>query len=98
MAKYNIKISYPKERMLQNKKRLEDSNNFKTTDRAAVLFGTFERYYLKARNVTYEEFYSSSDSMLQQMLLNQAWAIENIPDDRCTDNVLTIPGPWFDNT
>ncbi|MCL5070474.1 MAG: uroporphyrinogen decarboxylase family protein [Actinobacteria bacterium] len=98
MAKHKIKIKYSNERIKQNKKRLEAAFDFKPLDRTPVLFGTFERYYLKARNVTYEELYSDSDSMLHQMILNQAWAIENIPDDRCVDNVITIPGPWFDNT
>lgn len=98
LAKFNIKITYPKEKMKYNKIRLEAAFNFKPVDRAPVLFGTFERYYLKARGVTYEEFYSNSDAMLHHMILNQAWAIENIPDDRCVDNILTIPGPWFDNT
>ncbi len=97
MGKYKININYPEDRMKKNKKRIEDNSNFKPTDRTPVLFGTFERYYLKARGVGYDEFYSDSKSMLHNMILNQVWAIENIPDDRCTGSVITIPGPWFEN-
>ncbi len=97
MAKYKININYPEDRMKKNKKRLENNANFKPTDRTPVLFGVFERYFLKARGVGYDEFYSDSKSMLHNMILNQAWAIENIPDDRCTDRIIPILSPYFDN-
>jgi len=97
MAKYKIDIKYAEDKMKKNRQRLTDNADFKPTDRTPVLFGTFERYYLRARGVGYDEFYSDAKSMLHHMILNQAWAIENIPDDRCTDRVLSIPGPWFEN-
>lgn len=97
MPKYKIKIKYSEERMKKNKIRLENNSNFKPTDRTPVIFGTVERYYLKERGIGYLEFYSDSKTMLHNMILNRAWAIENIPDDSCIDKVITIPGPWFDN-
>ena len=98
MAKYKIEIKYPEERMKKNKIRFENNSNFMPTDRTPVLFNCIERYYLKVRGVSYSEFLSDSKTMLHNMILNQAWAIENIPDDRCIDKVIPIAGPWFDNT
>jgi uroporphyrinogen-III decarboxylase len=92
-----IKIRYPEKRIEENKRRFEDTWNFRQTDRAPVLFATYERYYLDARGVGFNELYANSRDMLHHMILNQAWAIEHVPDDRVTDRVLHIPGPWFDN-
>ena len=97
MGKYKVNINFSEDRMKRNKKRIENNFNSKQTDRTPVLFGAFERYFLEARGIGYDEFYSDSRSMLHNMILNQVWAIENIPDDRCTDRIITIPGPYFDN-
>lgn len=97
MAKYKIKIKYSMERMEKNRIRLKNNADFLPTDRTPVLFGAFERYFLKSRGVGYDEFFSDAKTMLHNMILNQEWAIENIPDDRCTGKVLSIPGPWFEN-
>ena len=92
-----IRIRYPEKRIEENRRRFENTRNFRPTDRAPVLFGTFERYYLDVRGVGFNEFYASSRDMLHHMILNQAWAVEHIPDDRVVDRVLHIPGPRFDN-
>jgi len=96
MAKYKIDIGYPSEKMEENKRRFEATASLKPTDRAPVLFGTLERFYLRERGVGYLEFFSDSRTMLHNEIMNRAWAIENIPDDRCVDKVLYVT-PWWEN-
>ncbi|MCL5986214.1 MAG: uroporphyrinogen decarboxylase family protein [Actinobacteria bacterium] len=96
MAKYKINIKYSSEVMKKNKVRLESAKNFLRSDRVPVLFGIFERYILKERGVGYLEFFSDSRAMLHHEILNQKWAIENIPDDRCQENIIWVY-PWWEN-
>lgn len=96
MAKYRINVDYPRQRMVENKRRQEAAMSFQQTDRAPVLFGSFERYYLDARGVGYDEFFADPRSMLHQSILNQKWAIENMPDDRCVEPVIEVY-PWWEN-
>jgi hypothetical protein len=96
MAKYKINIKYPIEDMRKNKLRFEAARNFIQNDRVPVLFGIFERFILKERGVGYLEFFNDSKTMLHHEVLNQKWAIENIPDDRCQEKIIWVY-PWWEN-
>lgn len=94
MGKYKIDVKYPKEKMIKNRQRFQSAFKFKPVDRTPVLFGIFERYLLNERKIGYLEFFSDSKTMLHHSILDQVWAIENIPDDRCQDNLIQIYPNW----
>lgn len=96
MKKHIIEITYPEDKMIENRRRLEAVEKFEYTDRVPVVTGVYTRFPLKARNVALAEYDSDPQTQLYHQLLNTKWNIENIPDDRCISTQIAV-GPDFHN-
>ena len=96
MSKHIIRIDYPPERMAANARRILAAKALEPVDRIPVWVGTYERYYLAQRGVSYDEYFSGPETYLYHKIMNQVWAIQNIPDDRCQAPGITIY-PDFEN-
>ena len=90
MAKHIIKIDYPPERMAANARRIRAAEALEPVDRTPVWVGTYDRYYLAQRGISYDEYFSGPETYLYHKIMNQVWAIENMPDDRCQELGITI--------
>lgn len=90
MPKTTIRIDYPEYQMVANARRVGAAKSLKPMDRTSVLVGAYERYFLVERGVSYGELYSGPESYLYHKIMNQVWAIQNIPDDRCQTPGITI--------
>ncbi|GHU63200.1 hypothetical protein AGMMS49983_06150 [Clostridia bacterium] len=95
--KYNLEINYPKDKMLRNKLRFQQYQNYAYFDRPAVMFGTFTRYYLDVMGKTYEEYMKDATTHYEFQLSFQKWQIEHMPDDRCQSPSITVAVD-FENT
>ena len=94
--RYSLSIQYAQDRMTQNKLRFQRHLEYRYADRLPVLFGVFARYYLQEFGLNYEEYFRNAETQFHWQLQFQKWAIENIPDDRCQEAVVTV-GPDFEN-
>ena len=91
-----VSIEYSPDSMCRNKLRFERHYEYRYADRVPVLFGVFARSYLKEFGIDFDEYFRSAETQFHWQLKFQKWAIENIPDDRCQDPVITV-GPDFEN-
>ncbi|MFN8005495.1 MAG: uroporphyrinogen decarboxylase family protein [Terriglobia bacterium] len=92
-----LEIHYPPQKMSQNKRRFQARLDFRYEDRVPVLFGVFTRYFLQQFwPLNYDEYFRDPETQFNLQLQFQKWAIENIPDDRCQEPVVTV-GPDFEN-
>ena len=82
--------------MARNKLRFQRHPDFRYADRVPVLFGVFARYYLEEFGLNFDEYFRDPETQFHWQLQFQKWAIENIPDDRCQEPVVTV-GPDFEN-
>jgi len=90
MPKHVIKIDYPPERMTANARRIRAAKALEPVDRTPVWVGAYDRYYLAERGVSYKDYFSDPETYLYHKIMNQVWAIENMPDDRCQEPGITI--------
>jgi uroporphyrinogen-III decarboxylase len=90
MSKTIIRVDYPPERMAANARRMLSARARLSVDRAPVLVGAYERFLLAQRGVSYGELYSSAHAYLYHKIMNQVWAIQNMPDDRCQAPGVTV--------
>jgi uroporphyrinogen-III decarboxylase len=95
-VKSSLSIDYPQERMAQNKLRFQEHFDYRHADRVPVLFGVFARYFLRQFGTNFEEYFRDPETQFHRQLEFQKWAIENIPDDRCQEPVVSV-GPDFEN-
>ena len=63
MANHIIKIDYPPERMAANARRIQAAKALKAVDRTPVWVGTYDRYYLAQRGVSYDEYFSGPETI-----------------------------------
>jgi uroporphyrinogen-III decarboxylase len=94
--RHSVSIEYSPDLMRRNKLRFARHFDYRYADRVPVLFGVFARSYLKEFGIDFDEYFRSAETQFQWQLKFQKWAIENIPDDRCQDPVITV-GPDFEN-
>src|ERR1039458_7832913 len=94
--RHAISIQYPQDPMGLNKLRFQRHSDFRYADRVPVLFGVFARYYLHKFGIDFDEYFRSAETQFYWQLQFQKWAIENLPDDRCQEPVVTV-GPDFEN-
>ena len=94
--RHSLSIQYPPDQMARNKLRFQRHPDFRYADRVPVLFGVFARYFLKEFGINFEEYFRNAETQFYWQLQFQKWAIENIPDDRCQEPVVTV-GPDFEN-
>ncbi len=94
--RFSLSIRYPEDRMLRNKLRFTRHLDYCYSDRVPVLFGVFARYYLKQFGINFAEYFRDAETQFRWQIEFQKWAIENIPDDRCQEPVITV-GPDFEN-
>jgi uroporphyrinogen-III decarboxylase len=85
-----IKIDFPPERMAANARRVRAAKAMASADRAPVWVGAYDRYYLAQRGISYGEYLSNPETYLYHKIMNQVWAIQNIPDDRCQAPEISI--------
>jgi hypothetical protein len=78
-----IEIDFPPERMAANARRVQAARAMASVDRAPVWVGAYDRYYLAQRGIGYDEYFSNPETYLYHKIMNQVWAIQNLPDDRC---------------
>ena len=78
-----VEIDYPVERMAANARRIDAAMRLAPVDRTPVLVGAYDRYYLALRGVSHGELYRDPETYLYHKIMNQVWAIQNMPDDRC---------------
>jgi len=76
--------------MAANAHRIRATQTFQPVDRTPVWVGAYDRYYLDQRGVSYEEYFSGPEAYLYHKIINQVWAIQNMPDDRCQAPEITI--------
>jgi Uroporphyrinogen decarboxylase (URO-D) len=93
---YQLDIRYPEDEIGRNEERFERTYNFGFLDRVPVLIGTEARYYLHARGISFDEYFSSAETQFVHLLENIKWRIENIPDDWLTERSITVT-PDFQN-
>jgi len=91
-----LSIDYPPAEMSRNKVRFERYSEFRHADRVPVLFGVFARYFLDVFGTNFAEYFRDAETQFHLQLKFQKWAIENIPDDRCQEPIVTV-GPDFEN-
>jgi len=94
--RHSLSIQYPPDQMARNKLRFQRHPDFRYADRVPVLFGVFARYFLNEFGINFEEYFRNAETQFYWQLQFQKWAIENIPDDRCQEPVVTV-GPDFEN-
>jgi uroporphyrinogen-III decarboxylase len=94
--RHSVSIEYSQDSMCRNKLRFARHYDYRYADRVPVLFGVFARSYLKEFGIDFDEYFRSAETQFHWQLKFQKWAIENIPDDRCQDPVITV-GPDFEN-
>ena len=92
----SLSIQYPPNQMARNKLRFQKNIDFRYADRVPILFGVFARYFLNEFGIDFDEYFRDAETQFHWQLEFQKWAIENIPDDRCQEPVVTV-GPDFEN-
>lgn len=92
----SLSIDCPQDKMAQNKLRFQRHLQFRYADRVPILFGVFARYFLNVFGINFKEYFRDAETQFCWQLQFQKWAIENIPDDRCQEPVVTV-GPDFEN-
>ena len=96
MARFNLAIDYPFERMEQSKRRLEARNQFRYVDRVPVQYGVFPRYFAPLFNLRYLDFFKDVETQYYWQLQFAKYRLENIPEDFCTSPTIFVH-PYFDN-
>ncbi len=81
-AKTRIDLRYPKDRMLQNRARLEAVERFEYVDRVPVVFGFDTRFPLAERGISWSEYFSNPRVQMEHQLRNAQLILERTSDDR----------------
>lgn len=96
MARFNLDIDYPFEKMEQSKRRLEARNRFRYIDRVPVQFGVFPRFFAPLFHLRYLDFFKDVETQYYWQLQFAKYRLENIPEDFCTSPTIYVH-PYFDN-
>jgi uroporphyrinogen-III decarboxylase len=94
--RHSVSIAYSQDAMYRNKLRFERHYDYRYAERVPVLFGVFARSYVDEFGIDFDEYFRSAETQFHWQLQFQKWAIENVPDDRCQDPVVSV-GPDFEN-
>lgn len=96
MARFELKIDYPLEKMEQSRRRMEARNEFRYVDRVPVLYGLFARYFAPLFDLRYIDFFKDAQTHYHWQLQFAKYRIENIPEDYLTGPTIYVH-PFFDN-
>ncbi|MBI2940598.1 MAG: hypothetical protein HYY04_09195 [Chloroflexi bacterium] len=79
-----VDLSYPAERMAENRAMAQAERSFTYADRVPVRIGVSLRYFLHARGVGYREYFGSAAAQVKHQLLNYRWRLAHVHDDTVT--------------
>jgi uroporphyrinogen-III decarboxylase len=96
MAKFELNIDYPLEKMEKSRRRMEARNEFRYVDRVPILYGLFARYFAPLFNLRYIDFFKDVETHYYWQLQFAKYRIENIPEDYLTGPTIYVH-PFFDN-
>jgi uroporphyrinogen-III decarboxylase len=96
MARFELNIDYPLEKMEKSRERLEARNHFRYVDRVPIQFGLWGRYFTPLFKYRYLDFFRDVETQYQWLLQFAKYRIENIPEDFCLEPVIWVH-PFFDN-
>jgi uroporphyrinogen-III decarboxylase len=96
MAKFELKIDYPLEKMEASRRRLAAWKSFRYVDRVPVQFGLWGRYFIPIFKYRYLDFFKDAETQYHWLLQFAKYRIENIPEDFCAEPVIRVH-PFFDN-
>jgi len=95
--RFELKIDYPEEHMVLNRRRMEAYNRFAYVDRVPVGYCLVARYFTPVFGIPYKAFFSDAETHYYWQLQFAKYRIEQIPEDLfCTAAVITAY-PYFDN-
>lgn len=93
MAFAGIGLDVSAEQLEERRVRWEARGRFEEPDRVPVLLGIATRYWLPKLGLSFEEYFSSPETMLNAQAKALEWAFTNIRDDRFA----VAAGPDFQN-
>jgi len=96
MARFDLKIDYPIEKMELSRRRLEARTEFRYVDRVPIQYGLWGRYFAPFFNLQYIDFFKNVETQYCWLLQFAKYRIENIPEDFCLEPTILVH-PFFDN-
>lgn len=96
VPRFSITIDYDPQKMALSRNRYEARDRFQVADRVPVLFCLERRYFLPRLNCGFHEFLKDVESHYALQLQYNKDRIENIAEDFCLDETLTVY-PFFEN-
>ena len=97
MARFEIDIDYPVEKMQLSRKRCQAWADFGYVDRVPVGFCLVPRYFADRLGLTYSEFFKDAQTQYYWQLQFAKFRIERIPEDVCCMGPSIEVRPYFDN-
>jgi len=94
--RYEMDIRYSIDEMEKSNRRMTAYNGFQRLDRIPVSFCIVPRYFTRALDIRYNEFFKSAERQFELQLQFAKYQYEHIRSDMLTAPVLHIH-PYFDN-